>query len=77
MQSTGRIASVPVGDALIGRVVNAVGQPLDGKGPIDTDSFRNVERIAPGVIMRQPVDAPVQTGITSVDALIPDRARPA
>jgi len=71
VQSTGRIASVPVGDALIGRVVNAVGQPLDGKGPIESDKYRNVERIAPGVIMRQPVDKPVQTGITSVDALIP------
>jgi len=71
VRSTGRIASVPVGNALIGRVVNAVGQPLDGKGPIETDSYRNVERIAPGVIMRQPVDTPVQTGITAIDALIP------
>ncbi|MEX1019383.1 MAG: F0F1 ATP synthase subunit alpha [Litorilinea sp.] len=71
VRSTGRIASVPVGDALIGRVVNAVGQPIDGKGPIDTDRFRNVERIAPGVIKRQPVNVPVQTGITAIDALIP------
>ena len=71
VRSTGRIASVPVGDALIGRVVNAVGQPVDGKGPIDTTSFRNIERIAPGVIMRQPVNTPVQTGITAIDALIP------
>ncbi len=71
VQSTGRIASVPVGDGLIGRVVNAVGQPIDGKGPIESDHYRNVERIAPGVIMRQPVDSPVQTGITAVDALIP------
>ena len=71
VRSTGRIASVPVGDALIGRVVNAVGQPIDGKGPINTDKFRNVERIAPGVIKRQPVNVPVQTGITAVDALIP------
>ncbi len=71
VRSTGRIASVPVGDALIGRVVNAVGQPIDGKGPIDTDKFRNVELIAPGVIMRQPVNTPVQTGITAIDALIP------
>ena len=71
VRSTGRIASVPVGDALIGRVINAVGQPVDGKGPIETDSFRPVERIAPGVIMRQPVDTPVQTGITAIDALIP------
>ncbi|MEZ4612433.1 MAG: F0F1 ATP synthase subunit alpha [Caldilineaceae bacterium] len=71
VRSTGRIASVPVGDAMIGRVINAVGQPIDGKGPIDTDKFRPVERIAPGVIMRQPVDTPVQTGITAIDALIP------
>ncbi len=71
VRSTGRIASVPVGDALVGRVVNAVGQPIDGKGPIDTDKFRNVERIAPGVIKRQPVNVPVQTGITAIDALIP------
>jgi F-type H+-transporting ATPase subunit alpha len=71
VRSTGRIASVPVGDALIGRVINAVGQPIDGKGPIETDHFRNVERIAPGVIRRQPVNTPVQTGITAIDALIP------
>jgi F-type H+-transporting ATPase subunit alpha len=71
VRSTGRIASVPVGDALIGRVVNAVGQPIDGKGPIETDRYRNVERIAPGVIRRQPVNTPVQTGITAIDALIP------
>ena len=71
VQSTGRIASVPVGDALIGRVVNAVGAPIDGKGPIQTSTYRNVERIAPGVIKRQPVNEPVQTGITAIDALIP------
>jgi F-type H+-transporting ATPase subunit alpha len=71
VRSTGRIASVPVGDALIGRVVNAVGQPVDGKGPIDASSYRNIERIAPGVIKRQPVNTPVQTGITAIDALIP------
>ena len=71
VRSTGRIASVPVGDALIGRVINAVGQPIDGKGPIETDKYRNVERIAPGVIRRQPVNTPVQTGITAIDALIP------
>ncbi len=71
VRSTGRIASVPVGDALMGRVINAVGQPVDGKGPIETDKFRPVERIAPGVIMRQPVDTPVQTGITAIDSLIP------
>ncbi len=71
VRSTGRIASVPVGDAMIGRVINAVGQPIDGKGAIDTDSFRPVERIAPGVIMRQPVTTPVQTGVTAIDSLIP------
>ncbi|RME60266.1 MAG: F0F1 ATP synthase subunit alpha [Caldilineae bacterium] len=71
VRSTGRIASVPVGDALIGRVVNAIGQPVDGKGPIDTDKYRNVERIAPGVVTRKSVDTPVETGITAIDALIP------
>jgi len=71
VRSTGRISSIAVGDALIGRVVNAVGQPIDGKGPIETDATRTVERIAPGVIKRQPVDTPVQTGITVIDALVP------
>ena len=71
VRSTGRIASVPVGDALIGRVVNAVGQPIDGKGPIESTTYRNIERIAPGVIMRQEVNTPVQTGITAIDALFP------
>ncbi|MEZ4830739.1 MAG: F0F1 ATP synthase subunit alpha [Caldilineaceae bacterium] len=71
VRSTGRIASVPVGDAMIGRVVNALGQPIDGKGPIETDKFRNVERIAPGVVTRQSVNTPVETGITAIDALIP------
>ncbi|HRW46553.1 MAG: F0F1 ATP synthase subunit alpha [Caldilinea sp.] len=71
VRRTERIASVPVGDAMIGRVVNAVGQPIDGKGPIDSSKFRPVERIAPGVIMRQPVDTPVASGITAIDALIP------
>ena len=71
VRATGRIASVPVGDAMIGRVVNALGEPIDGKGPIVTDGFRPIERIAPGVIQRQDVDTPVQTGITSIDAMIP------
>ncbi len=71
VRSTGRIASVPVGQALLGRVVNAVGQPIDGKGPIETDKTRPVERIAPNVVERQPVDAPVQTGIKAIDAMIP------
>jgi len=71
VRATGRIASVPVGDALIGRVVNALGEPIDGKGPIASKGFRPIERIAPGVIQRQDVDTPVQTGITSIDAMIP------
>ncbi len=71
VRSTGRIASVPVGDALIGRVVNPLGQPLDAKGPIETDKYRNVERIAPNVVTRKSVDTPVETGITVIDALIP------
>jgi F-type H+/Na+-transporting ATPase subunit alpha len=71
VRSTGRIASVPVGDALIGRVVNALGQPIDGKGPISTDKTRPIERIAPGVVLRQDVDQPVQTGIKSIDSMIP------
>ena len=71
VRSTGRIASVPVGDALLGRVVNAVGQPIDGKGPIDTSGTRPVERIAPGVVIRRSVDTPVETGLTCVDSLIP------
>ncbi len=71
VQSTGRIASVPVGDALLGRVINAVGHPIDNKGPIDTDDSRLVERIAPGVVTRKSVETPVETGLTCVDALIP------
>jgi F-type H+/Na+-transporting ATPase subunit alpha len=71
VRTTGRIVEVPVGDALIGRVVNPLGEPLDGKGPIETTSTRPVERIAPGVIVRQPVDTPVQTGIKAIDSMIP------
>src|SRR5512146_906134 len=71
VRTTGRIAQVPVGDALIGRVVNPVGEPLDGGGPIATDKFRPVERVAPGVITRQSVTEPVQTGLKAIDALIP------
>jgi len=71
VRSTGRIASVPVGDQLIGRVVNALGQPVDGKGPIQTETVYPVERIAPGVIYRQNVDTPVQTGIKAIDSMIP------
>lgn len=71
VRSTGRIASVPVGDAMLGRVVNALGEPIDGKGPINTTGFRPIERIAPGVIVRKDVDTPVQTGIKAIDALAP------
>src|SRR5712691_8994076 len=71
VERTNRIASVPVGRAMIGRVVNAIGQPVDGKGPIGSDKFRNVEFKAPGVIERQPVKEPLQTGIKAIDAMIP------
>jgi len=71
VRGTGRIASVPVGDAMIGRVVNALGEPIDGKGPIATTGYRPIERIAPGVVERQDVDTPVQTGIKSIDSMIP------
>jgi F-type H+-transporting ATPase subunit alpha len=71
VRTTGRIIQVPVGDALLGRTVNALGEPLDGGGPILTDKFRPVERVAPGVITRHPVNTPVQTGLKIVDALIP------
>jgi F-type H+-transporting ATPase subunit alpha len=71
VRSTGRIASVPVGDGLIGRVVNVLGEPIDGKGPIQFNAFRPIERIAPGVVYRQDVDSPVQTGIKAIDAMIP------
>jgi F-type H+-transporting ATPase subunit alpha len=69
VRATGRIASVPVGDALIGRVVNPLGVPLDGKGPINTTKIRPIQRTAPGVIERKGVDTPVQTGIMSIDAM--------
>jgi F-type H+-transporting ATPase subunit alpha len=71
VRSTGRIASVPVGPGLLGRVVSAVGQPVDGKGPIEATKTRPAERIAPNVVMRQPVDTPVQTGIKAIDSMIP------
>ncbi len=71
VRGTGRIASVPVGDGLIGRVVNALGEPIDGKGPIQFSGYRPIERIAPGVVQRQDVDTPVQTGIKAIDAMIP------
>jgi F-type H+-transporting ATPase subunit alpha len=71
VERTGRIASVPVGNSMIGRVVNAIGQPVDGKGPIGADHFRNIEFKAPGVIQRQPVKEPLQTGIKAIDSMIP------
>src|SRR4029077_4185032 len=71
VKRTGRIAQVPVGEALIGRVVNALGQPIDGKGPIDSKQFQPIERYAPGVVDRRPVKEPLQTGIKAIDAMIP------
>ena len=71
VRRTGRIASVPVGEALLGRVVNPLGAPVDGKGPIATKKYRTIENTAPGVIQRQPVKQPLQTGIRAIDALIP------
>lgn len=71
VKRTERIVEVPVGEALLGRVVNPLGQPLDGKGPIETDKFRDVERIAPGIVERQPVVEPLQTGIKAIDSMIP------
>jgi F-type H+/Na+-transporting ATPase subunit alpha len=71
VKRTGRIASVPVGEALVGRVVNALGQPIDGKGPIDATELRPIERLAPGVVDRRPVKEALQTGIKAIDAMIP------
>ena len=71
VKTTGRVVEVPVGDAMSGRVVNALGQPIDGKGPIHTDRYRRIERVAHGVIERKSVDTPLQTGIKAIDAMIP------
>jgi F-type H+-transporting ATPase subunit alpha len=71
VKRTGRIISVPVGDELLGRVVNALGQPIDGKGPIQTTTFLPIERIAPGVVARQPVKEPLQTGLKAIDGMVP------
>lgn len=71
VKSTGRVVEVPVGDAMLGRVVNALGQPIDGKGPIHTDKYRQIERVASGVISRKSVDTPLQTGIKAIDAMVP------
>jgi F-type H+-transporting ATPase subunit alpha len=71
VKRTGRIMSVPVGQAMVGRVVNALGEPIDGKGPIDTTEFNSIERLAPGVVDRQPVKQPMQTGLKAIDSMIP------
>ena len=71
VKTTGRVVEVPVGDAMLGRVVNALGQPIDGKGPIETDKFRRIERVASGVIFRKSVDTPLQTGIKAIDSMVP------
>src|SRR3982750_1708332 len=71
VKRTGRIISVPVGDELLGRVVNALGQPIDGKGPIATKQFSPIERLAPGVVDRQSVKEPLQTGLKAIDAMVP------
>jgi F-type H+-transporting ATPase subunit alpha len=71
VRRTGRIMSVPVGAAMVGRVVNALGEPIDGKGPVDTDEFSPIERLAPGVVDRMPVKEPLQTGIKAIDSMIP------
>ena len=70
VKRTGRIMSIPVGDAMVGRVVNALGQPIDGKGPIETKEFFEIERIAPGVVERQPVREPLETGVKAIDSMV-------
>src|SRR6185369_5585306 len=71
VKRTGRIMSVPVGQAMVGRVVNPLGVPIDGKGPISTTEFYGIERIAPGVVDRKPVKEPLQTGLKAIDAMVP------
>ena len=71
VKTTGRVVEVPVGDAMLGRVVNALGQPIDGKGPIETEKYRQIERVASGVISRKSVDTPLQTGIKAIDSMVP------
>ena len=71
VKTTGRVATVPAGDAMLGRVVNALGQPIDGKGPIKTETLRPIERVASGVISRKSVDTPLQTGIKAIDSMVP------
>ncbi len=71
VKTTGRVVEVPAGDCMLGRVVNALGQPIDGKGPIQTDKYRKIERVASGVITRKSVDTPLQTGIKAIDSMVP------
>ncbi len=71
VKTTGRVVEVPVGDCMLGRVVNALGQPIDGKGPIQTEKYRKIERVASGVITRKSVDTPLQTGIKAIDSMVP------
>ena len=71
VKTTGRVVEVPVGDAMLGRVVNALGQPIDGKGPVQNENYRKIERVASGVITRKSVDTPLQTGIKAIDAMVP------
>lgn len=71
VKTTGRVVEVPVGDAMLGRVVNALGQPIDGKGPVQTEKYRKIERVASGVITRKSVDTPLQTGIKAIDSMVP------
>ena len=71
VKRTGRIISVPVGDAMVGRVVDGLGQPIDGKGPIATKEFQPIERLAPGVVDRMPVKEPLQTGLKAIDGMVP------
>ena len=71
VKTTGRVVEVPVGDAMMGRVVNALGQPIDGKGPVQTEKYRKIERVASGVITRKSVDTPLQTGIKAIDSMVP------
>ena len=71
VKTTGRVVQVPVGDGMLGRVVNALGHPIDGKGPINSDKYREIERVAPGVITRKSVNTPLQTGIKAIDSMVP------
>ena len=71
VRTTGHVVEVPAGDALLGRVVNALGQPIDGKGPVQTDAYRKIERVASGGITRKSVDTPLQTGIKAIDSMVP------